>query len=103
MIKQITAGMERSPVRARQRHPLMRHLENIAAKKRMGSVALYASGALLLAVICSFAFNSMGRDTEFAIAVMGSLIGGFLGAMLAAALIVDIYSPDSNKEEEQEG
>ena len=29
--------------------------------------------------------------TEFAIAVMGSLIGGFLGALLPAALIVDIY------------
>ena len=42
-------------------------------------------------MLCVFGFNSLEHDTEFAIAVMGSLIGGFLGALLAAALIVDIH------------
>ena len=54
--------------------------------------------ALVLVGICSFAFNALGQDTEFAIAVMGSLIGGFLGAMLAAALIIDIYKPKRSKD-----
>ena len=70
------------------------------ANKRAGSVVLYAMAALLIAGICSFAFNALGQDTEFAIAVMGSLIGGFLGAMLAAALIIDIYLPKRTKDQE---
>ena len=49
-------------------------------------------GAFGLAVFCSFMFNLMEHDAEFAISVIGSLIGGFLGALLAAALIIDIYS-----------
>ena len=65
-------------------------LQRFPAKRRMGSLLLYIMAALALAVLCAFTFNALGQDTEFAIAVMGSLIGGFLGAMLAAALIVDI-------------
>ena len=70
------------------------------AKKRAGRVVLYSMGALFLAAFCAFVFNSLGQDTEFAIAVMGSLIGGFLGAMLAAALIVDIYLPKRKEDQE---
>ena len=72
----------------------------LMAKKRAGSVVLYAMAALFLAAFCSFVFNTLDQDTEFAIAVMGSLIGGFLGAMLAAALIIDIYLPKRNKDQE---
>ena len=57
-------------------------------------------GAFVLAVFASIVFNFMDQDTEFAIAVTGSLIGGFLGAMLAAAVIVDVYSPSENRDEE---
>ena len=72
----------------------------LMARKRAGSVVLYGMAALFLAAFCSFVFNALGQDTEFAIAVMGSLIGGFLGAMLAAALIVDIYLPKRDKDRE---
>ncbi|HIN06333.1 MAG TPA: hypothetical protein EYM65_08885 [Dehalococcoidia bacterium] len=75
-------------------------LLKFVAKKGAGSVILYAMAALVLAGICSFAFNALGQDTEFAIAVMGSLIGGFLGAMLAAALIIDIYMPRRSKDQQ---
>ena len=68
------------------------------AKKRAGSVVLYSMAALFLAAFCSFVFNALDQDTEFAIAVMGSLIGGFLGAMLAAALIIDIYLPKRSRD-----
>ena len=70
------------------------------ARKRAGKVVLYSMAALVLAAFCSFVFNALDRDTEFAIAVMGSLIGGFLGAMLAAALIVDIYLPERMRNKE---
>ena len=61
--------------------------------RRMGTILLYTMTTLAVAIFCSFVFNALQLDTEFAIAVMGSLIGGFLGALLAAALIVDIYLP----------
>ena len=73
-------------------------LLKFAAKERAGSVILYAMAALILAGFCSFVFNALGQGTEFAIAVMGSLIGGFLGAMLAAALIIDTYMPKRSKD-----
>ena len=64
---------------------------NILVNRRIGSLLLYTIAALGLAVLCAFLFNALEHDTEFAIAVMGSLIGGFLGALLAAALVVDIH------------
>ena len=72
----------------------------LMAGKRAGGVVLYAMVALFLARISSFMFNALGQDTEFAVAVMGSLIGGFLGAMLAAALIIYIYLPKRMKDQE---
>jgi hypothetical protein len=44
----------------------------------------------------------MDHETEFAIAVTGSLIGGFLGAMLAAAVIADGMSSTVKTGEKQE-
>jgi|TARA_B100000315_G_scaffold259851_1_gene317650 hypothetical protein len=70
------------------------------SKKRFGSILLYTLGAFALTVSASFVFNFMDHDTEFAIAVTGSLIGGFLGALLAAAVIVDVYSPSRERDEE---
>ena len=67
------------------------------ARRRAGTILLYTMSTLFLAVFCSIVFNTLEHDTEFAIAVMGSLIGGFLGALLAAALIVDIYLPKRGK------
>ena len=75
-------------------------ITNLIAKKRAGRVVLYSMATVFLAAFCSFVFNALGHDTEFAIAVMGSLIGGFLGAMLAAALIVDIYLPKPVRDQE---
>ena len=71
-------------------------LRRILANRRVRSLLFYTMAALDLAVLCAFAFNALGQDTEFAIAVMGSLIGGFLGALLAAALIVDIHFVNRN-------
>jgi len=75
-------------------------MQNVMAKKRMGSVMLYTMGALVLAVFSSIVFNFLGSDTAFAISIMGSLIGGFLGALLAAALIVDIYTPNTDERQD---
>ena len=66
--------------------------------RRTGTILLYTMTTLAVAIFCSFVFNALGLDAEFAIAVMGSLIGGFLGALLAAALIVDIYLPKRGRD-----
>ena len=94
----MVANVERRTIKLQEPSVIQRNLESVMARKRMGSVLLYTMGALILAVFCSFLFNSMGQDTQFAIAIMGSLIGGFLGALLAAALIVDIYSKNGDRD-----
>ena len=94
----MVANVERRTVNLQEPSVIQRNLENVMARKRMGGVLLYTKGALVLAVFCAFLFNSMGQDTQFAIAIMGSLIGGFLGALLAAALIVDIYSKREDRD-----
>ena len=73
-------------------------IQSVLSGRRVGTVLLYTMGTLLIAVFCSFLFNTLELDTEFAIAVIGSLIGGFLGALLAAALIVDMYLPKLRKD-----
>jgi len=65
---------------------------NILGRRRAPSVLAYSSAALSLGILCTMIFSAMDRDTDFAIAVMGSLIGGFLGALLAVTLLTDIYS-----------
>ena len=73
MIDDMVANVARRAVKLQEPGVIQRNLENVLAKKRLGSILLYTMGALVLAVLCSFLFNSMGQDTEFAIAIMGSL------------------------------
>lgn len=75
-------------------HRVLRRLDRSSsmANRRIPSLLVYTAGTLLLAVGASIVFSGMELDSNFAIAIIGSLIGGFLGASLAAALIVDIYS-----------
>ena len=89
MLNQATVNLKRQPLGLERTGAARQNLRSLMAKKRFGSIMLYTAGALVLAVSASFLFNFMDHDTEFAIAVTGSLIGGFLGAMLAAAVIVD--------------
>ncbi len=100
MIDDMAVNAERGPARAQHRNPTRRGTQSVLAKRRMGSVMLYTMGALVLAVFSSIVFNYLGSDTAFAISIMGSLIGGFLGALLAAALIVDIYAPKSCQDQD---
>ena len=92
--------MRHRPRSSESRSPALHNLRGVTARKRFGSILLYTTGALIMAISSSFVFNFMDHDTEFAIAVTGSLIGGFLGAMLAAAVIVDVYAPSEHIDEE---
>ena len=97
MIKELTAPVRTSPDKDRQRSSPIGRIQSMLARRRAGTLILYTMSTLFLAVFCSIVFNALEHDTEFAIAVMGSLVGGFLGALLAAALIVDIYLPKKGK------
>ena len=100
MIKDMVANGRPVSLDREKESPVKTGILRFMANKRAGSLVLYAMAALLVAGACSFMFNALGQDTEFAIAAMGSLIGGFLGAMLAAALIIDIYLPKRTKGQE---
>jgi len=89
VFNQATANLRRQPMGLERTGTARQTLRSLIAKKRFGSILLYTTGAFVLAVSAFFLFNFMDHDTEFAIAVIGSLIGGFLGAMLAAAVIAD--------------
>ena len=95
--------LRNNPPRIETQNAFRQGLQNVLARKRMGSLILYTMGALALAILCSVVFSLMGQDTQFAISIMGSLIGGFLGALLAAALIVDIYSSSGEIDHKREG
>ncbi len=101
MLNQATANGRSRPLALESLAPARQNLRGIMAHKRFGSILLYTAGALAMAVAASFLFNFMDHDTEFAIAVIGSLIGGFLGAMLAGAVIVDGQSIFGQRDEEQ--
>ena len=103
VIDEMAARVRQGPVGLEAPRAYKRSMQGILSRKRMGSVLLYTMGALILAIFCSFVFNFLGQDTQFVISIMGSLIGGFLGALLAAALIMDIYSPNGNRNQEQDG
>lgn len=98
MIKDLALPMGNRPVGGNDDPSSSVGIQSILAGRRVGTVLLYTMGTLLLAVFCSFVFNTLELDTEFAIVVIGSLIGGFLGALLAAALIVDMYLPKLRKD-----
>lgn len=74
-------------------------------KRRTTSILIYTIGAVLIFVIGVILFSVVQRDTEFAIAVFGSVVGGFLGALLAAIVVVDMYARtiglDAGGEEDQ--
>ena len=103
VIDEFPARAQHRPTRMESHNAFRQGLQNVLARKRMGSVLIYTMGALILAILCSVVFSLLGQDTQFAISIMGSLIGGFLGALLAAALIVDMYSPSSDRNQEQDG
>ena len=98
MIKDLAAPMGNGASQAYHRSSPRGSIKGVLAGRRVGNLILYTMVTLAIAVFCSFVFNSLELETEFAIAVMGSLIGGFLGALLAAALIVDIYLPKIGKD-----
>ena len=98
MIRDLAAPMGNGTVQDHHRSAHTGSIQSMLSGRRVGTILLYTMTALAVAVFCSFMFNAMGLDTEFAIAVMGSLIGGFLGALLAAALIVDMYLPKIRQE-----
>ena len=93
LIKDLTAPIGNSPDMDRQMAFPKGSVLGIFAGRRMGAILVYTISTLFIAIFCSIVFNAMELDTEFAIAVMGSLIGGFLGSLLAVALIVDMYLP----------
>ena len=97
------ADLRHGPARIETPNVFKQGLRSVLARRRMGSLILYTMGALALAILCSVVFSLMGQDTQFAISIMGSLIGGFLGALLAAALIVDIHSSSGEIDHKQEG
>ena len=57
-------------------------------------VMLYTIGAVLVFVLGVTTVSIMDRNTEFAIAVFGSLIGGFLGALLASIVVAEVVRSD---------
>ncbi len=93
MLNQAAANMKSRLRSLKRSTPVRQNLRSSMARKRFGSILLYSAGAFVLAISSSIVFNFIEHDTEFAIAVTGSLIGGFLGAMLAAALIVGVGRP----------
>ena len=49
----------------------------------IGAVVAFAAGVLI--------FSLVEQDRDFAISVFGSLVGGFLGALLASTVVIDVY------------
>lgn len=98
MIKDLAAPMGNRMAQDHDRSAGKGSLQNMFSGRRVGTLLLYTMSTLVVAIFCSYVFNALELDTEFAIAVMGSLIGGFLGALLAAALIIDIYLPRIGKD-----
>ena len=75
MIKDLAAPMGNRPDTGRDESSLRGSIQSMLAGRRVGTVLLYTMGTLLIAVFCSIVFNTLQLDAEFAIAVMGSLIG----------------------------
>ena len=98
MIKDLAAPMGNRVAQDHSRSAQKGSIQSMLSGRRAGTVLLDTMSTLVIAIFCSYVFNALHLDTEFAIAVMGSLIGGFLGALLTAALIVDIYLPRMGKD-----
>ena len=64
--------------------------EVLLMRKTM-NILIYTIGAVFVFIIGVTIFSIAERNTEFAIAVFGSLVGGFLGALLACIVVIDMY------------
>ena len=84
MIQQLANVRRIKPVSAR--------LPSVLGKYAIQKVLTYSIITVLFTALCVSVFNSLELKAEFAMAVVGSLIGGFLGAMLAAVLMLDMQS-----------
>ena len=60
-------------------------------KRKTTGIFIYTIGAVIVFIIGVTIFSIAERNTEFAIAVFGSLVGGFLGALLASIVVIDMY------------
>lgn len=70
------------------------------ARKRASSVFIYTVGAVLVFISGVSMFGAVDQGTEFAVAIFGSIIGGFLGALLATMVVVDLYTRNSGRDED---
>ena len=68
--------------------------------RRMHSLLTYSLTTIVLTLFAAILFKAMQLEAEFAIAVTGSLIGGFLGAMLAMILMVDLQERLGGRKDE---
>ena len=55
------------------------------------TILAYIVGAMLVFIAGFAIFAASERHTEFAISVFGSVIGGFLGALLASLVVIGLY------------
>ena len=60
------------------------------------TIMAYTLAAILIFVLGVTTFSILDRNTEFAISVFGSLVGGFLGALLASVIVAGVLSRTEN-------
>ena len=72
----------------------IRPVPAFSPSKRIVGLLIYTISALVIVIIGVVALGVIGRDLDFAISVLGSLVGGFLGALLAVTLILGLLQPD---------
>jgi hypothetical protein len=77
----------------------IRPVPAFSPSKRIVGLLVYTISALVIVVIGVVALGVIGRDLDFAISVLGSLVGGFLGALLAMTLILGLLQPDRSEAE----
>ena len=69
-------------------------LEGMTTYKRLRTgtptIFFYTLGAIGVFVFGVAMFSIIDRNTDFAIVVFGSLVGGFLGALLASIVVVGV-------------
>ena len=77
----------------------IRPVPAFSPSKRIVGLLVYTISALVIVIIGVVALGVIGRDLDFAISVLGSLVGGFLGALLAMTLILGLLQSDRSKDE----
>ena len=68
----------------------LRPARAFSPSKRIAGLLIYTISALVIVIVGVVALGVIGRDLDFAISVLGSLVGGFLGALLAMTLILGL-------------